>query len=49
MDKNNLNIEELKKAFSDFTVASKVIEETYSSLKEEIQHLKDELKRKMRN
>ena len=46
MDKNNLNIEELKKAFSDFTVASKVIEETYSSLKEEIQHLKDELKRK---
>jgi two-component system sensor histidine kinase FlrB len=46
MGDNNLNIEELKKAFSDFAVASKVIEETYSSLKEEIQHLKEELKSK---
>jgi two-component system sensor histidine kinase FlrB len=43
---NNLSIEELKKAFNDFTSASKVIEQTYGYLKEEISHLKDELKSK---
>lgn len=46
MSDDKLNIEELKKAFFDFTSASKVIEQTYGYLKEEIQHLKDELKSK---
>jgi two-component system sensor histidine kinase FlrB len=46
MEKNFQNIEELKKAFSDFTSASKIIEQTHNYLKEEIQHLKEELKNK---
>lgn len=46
MNSDKLSIEELKKAFSDFSSASKIIEETHRYLKEEIEHLKDELKSK---